>query len=364
MTVADTLRTVGRPIAYYPMLAKRLGGVNAAVFFCQIFYWQDKATSPLGVHKTRDELELETGLTHEEQVTARRKLKNCGVLIETTKRIDHKVYFRVDEIALEALLAVDPAETANNGFGKPGKMVSGNRKSRLGETANHGSAKPQKPVPRNGKPRRREAGDHGFVNEVKTTAETTKKSSSNTREATPVDNSLLPLLPSVEKPRNPEQSLISLLVGLPRCVIDSTKDRDRLQLWLDRGVTPAQFVDAHRLAISARDRDTDGRPIYAGFLARFVDEVVAGSAPLPDPDEPWWKAEETVIARGAALGVRPVKPDEHWGLYRVLVAAASRERGAIDFVLADALRFNNERLYQFARTTFGPALMPVDDYAS
>ncbi|RKE35262.1 hypothetical protein B0G76_1323 [Paraburkholderia sp. BL23I1N1] len=109
MRVADVLRELGRPIAYYPFLARYLGGVNAAVLFCQIFYWQDKATSELGVHKTSAELENETGLSYEEQRSARAALRDSGVLIETEKRIEHKIYFRVDEDALERILSAGPA---------------------------------------------------------------------------------------------------------------------------------------------------------------------------------------------------------------------------------------------------------------
>ncbi|WP_187153328.1 hypothetical protein [Candidatus Arsenophonus triatominarum] len=61
---------IGNPHAYYPNLAKPLGGLTAAILFSQIFYWQDKANSELGVYKTRDDLEEETGLTHDEQRTA------------------------------------------------------------------------------------------------------------------------------------------------------------------------------------------------------------------------------------------------------------------------------------------------------
>ncbi|MBN3848365.1 hypothetical protein G3N58_16225 [Paraburkholderia sp. Ac-20342] len=79
MRVADVLRELGRPIAYYPFLARYLGGVNAAVLFCQIFYWQDKATNELGVHKTSAELEGETGLSYEEQRSARAATPRQGV---------------------------------------------------------------------------------------------------------------------------------------------------------------------------------------------------------------------------------------------------------------------------------------------
>jgi hypothetical protein len=84
MRVADVLREFGRPIAYCPYLGRYVGGVNAAVLFYQLFYWQDKATQELGVHKTVEE--LETGLSYEERRAAHTKLRACGVLMSTIAR--------------------------------------------------------------------------------------------------------------------------------------------------------------------------------------------------------------------------------------------------------------------------------------
>ena len=105
MSAVETLKLIGRPNAYYPKLAKLLGGVNPAVLFSQLFYWQDKATSDLGVYKTRDELEEETGLSHNEQRTAIRKLQDKGVLIVTEKRLDHKTFYKIDNGKVNEILA-------------------------------------------------------------------------------------------------------------------------------------------------------------------------------------------------------------------------------------------------------------------
>jgi len=82
-----------------------LGSVNAVLFFGQIFYWQDKTDSPIGVYKSSEEIQHETGLTYREQANAREKLRASGVLVETEKRLEHRIYFRVDFDALDALLA-------------------------------------------------------------------------------------------------------------------------------------------------------------------------------------------------------------------------------------------------------------------
>ena len=99
------MRAMGKPIAYYSKLAKPLGGVSAAILFSQLFYWQDKATSDLGVYKTRDELEDETGLSHNEQRTAVKKLCEKDVLIITEKRLEHKTYYKIDDEKVNEILS-------------------------------------------------------------------------------------------------------------------------------------------------------------------------------------------------------------------------------------------------------------------
>ncbi len=44
-------------------------------------------------------------MTYREQANAREKLRDCGVLIETEKRLEHRIYFRINFDALDALLA-------------------------------------------------------------------------------------------------------------------------------------------------------------------------------------------------------------------------------------------------------------------
>ncbi|NIF51425.1 hypothetical protein [Burkholderia sp. Ax-1724] len=368
MKAADLLREIGRPIAYYPMLAKRLGGVNAAVLFCQIFYWQDKAESPLGVHKTRDELESETGLTHEEQATARRKLKKCGVLIETQKRIDHKVYFKIDESALEALLSDDSPETMNPGFGKPQTTVSGNRKQRFRETVNHGVAKQENTASRSGQSRRREAGNHGSVNRTETTAETTAA----TRASGAVDKSVAAAAENEKAHPNPnaERELTDLLIALEAArgkslTVDRSRDRTHVLTWVGKGVTAARLREAHALAAAARKRENDDRPTYTGFISTFLDAEAATPPPsVPPADVDWWLAGEPVlIAAGEKLGARPKHRDESLPVYRAVVARAAGKGPWIDAILRDAQKTGGQFL-QTIVATLGERLMPLDWYAS
>ena len=104
MRPSESLKVAGRPIAYYPKLAKPLGSVNAAILFAHFFYWHDKTENPLGVYRTAEEIEDETGLSVQEQRTARDKLKKRGVLIETEKRIEHRIYYKLDLNAFDDLM--------------------------------------------------------------------------------------------------------------------------------------------------------------------------------------------------------------------------------------------------------------------
>jgi len=104
MRPSESLKIAGRPIAYYPKLAKPLGSVNAAILFAHFFYWHDKTENPLGVYRTAEEIEDETGLSVQEQRTARDKLKKRGVLIETEKRIEHRIYYKLDLNAFDDLM--------------------------------------------------------------------------------------------------------------------------------------------------------------------------------------------------------------------------------------------------------------------
>ncbi len=102
MSLIQSMRDVGRPMAYYPRLSRFFGSVNASIFFSQLAYWQDRTDSPLGTYKTSEEWEEETGLSYREQVTARKHLVAKGFLIETHKRLEHRVFYRLDLEAIDA----------------------------------------------------------------------------------------------------------------------------------------------------------------------------------------------------------------------------------------------------------------------
>jgi hypothetical protein len=104
MKPSEALLDFGRPVAFYPGLVKHLGSVNAVLFFCQLLHYKGKEANPgLGIYKTMVEIEAETGLSRREQETARRQLRERGVLTETEKRLEHRIYFRLSLIFFDAL---------------------------------------------------------------------------------------------------------------------------------------------------------------------------------------------------------------------------------------------------------------------
>ena len=100
MRFSETLHGIGNPVAYYPGLARVVGGVTSALFLCQINFWGDKGHDPDGwIYKTQEDMTNETGLTRTEQETARRNLKKLGILEERHARLEHRLYYRINDNA-------------------------------------------------------------------------------------------------------------------------------------------------------------------------------------------------------------------------------------------------------------------------
>lgn len=135
MRPSDLLLDFGHPVAYYPGLVKYMGSPHAVIFFGQIFYWQDKAHAAEGVHKTREEIQHETGLTFEQQAVARKHLVSRGILVETNKRLEHKMFYRIDCERLNEII------NENNQFSRNGE-------TRFRETVKSNFAEEGKPSPR------------------------------------------------------------------------------------------------------------------------------------------------------------------------------------------------------------------------
>ncbi|MDR5800610.1 hypothetical protein [Caballeronia sp. LZ001] len=362
----DALNDIGRPVAYYPRLAGLVGGVKAALLLCQLRYWQSRVTDGRGVHKRSDELHAETGLSYSEQRAARHALKKAGVLIETEKRLEHRIYFRIDEEALGRLIENGDA----NQIEEPSDCENPNprnEESAFREMNNLQFANCSNHRPRNDQSVARGHADDHSVNGVKTTAEITSETTAAARVSLPVDN--FAAAAASEDEHCPERELAAQLAALETargkpCLLNGHRDRTHVLAWVTRGVTADQLREAHRRAVAARERDRDSRAVNAGFLSRFIDEVLAkgygtGGPRMESGSAAWWLGgEAAVCAEGARLGVRPKRADESLPEYRVLVAKAAGKGPWIDHVLKDAQRPGYERLYRRIVDFLGKALLP------
>lgn len=152
LSAADLMRTIGRPIAYHPALARLVGGVNAAIFLSQLIYWDERMEdSELGVYKTAEQWEAETGLSVREQTTARRQLRDRGLLTETHKRIEHKLYFKLDRDVFDRLVSEAAAGAEESDFPEQRNVDPRNAETQFGNSESAFTESPKAPSPNHAK---------------------------------------------------------------------------------------------------------------------------------------------------------------------------------------------------------------------
>lgn len=108
-----------KTVAYNVAMAKAAGGVTAGLFLCQLFYATASTTDAEGwVPYTAKAMEEDTGLTVYEQETARRLLRERGIVQEERRGIPAKLYYRIDEEALVQALTNPAPKPVRTRFGK------------------------------------------------------------------------------------------------------------------------------------------------------------------------------------------------------------------------------------------------------
>jgi len=104
MNIGELTVAVGSSVAYYPRLAIAVGGNRPGILLCWLLYWYEKGNDEDGwIWKNSDEIEAETGLSYEEQKTARKQLRSTGILEEKYDRLNHRMGFRIDLDRLETV---------------------------------------------------------------------------------------------------------------------------------------------------------------------------------------------------------------------------------------------------------------------
>ena len=84
------------PIAFHRSFVS-FGKATGAILLSQMCYWSKRTNDEDGwFWKTREQWTEETGLTREEQETARARLVKCGAISEEIKGMPARLYFRVN----------------------------------------------------------------------------------------------------------------------------------------------------------------------------------------------------------------------------------------------------------------------------
>ena len=151
MTKSEIQSILGaKTVSFNALFAKATGSVTAAVFLSQAVFWQEKAKFKNALEtmdfdgeayfsKTAAEWYEETGLSTEQQKTARKPLVASGILKEKRAGLPAKMYFRID---------IDALVSGISAYLNMGITVSGFSANR----------KPENPRTLNGKFRKQEAG--------------------------------------------------------------------------------------------------------------------------------------------------------------------------------------------------------------
>lgn len=141
MTKSDIQSVLGaKTVSYNSLFAKAIRNVPAAVFLSQAIFWQEKAKfknaldtveidSEVYFAKTGAEWFDETGLTSEQQKTARKYLCGATILKEKLAGVPAKMYFRID---IDALVS---GISAYLNTGVPVSGISANRLTEIPRTS-------------------------------------------------------------------------------------------------------------------------------------------------------------------------------------------------------------------------------------
>lgn len=98
-------------VTYHVAVAEALDSIAAAIFAEQIAFWQHR--SPDGwVYRTQEQIQEYTALKRRPQDTARKHLKELGLLQEKRKA-QNRLHYHLDLQALEALVLSGPAVVHN-----------------------------------------------------------------------------------------------------------------------------------------------------------------------------------------------------------------------------------------------------------
>ncbi len=131
-------------VAYQRGLARAIGCHSAGLLLSQFWYWTQRL--PEGrdgwFHKTMPEIEQETVMGRREQDSARKKLRDLGLLEERKQGQPAKLWFRLNRRGVVELLRQDARERGKISLPEPSLQsdlqFGGKRQTRLAESAKQG----------------------------------------------------------------------------------------------------------------------------------------------------------------------------------------------------------------------------------
>lgn len=131
----NLIELLDRPIAFHRPFVELGLGISGALFLSQSLYWSRRTNASGYFYKTQDEWESETGMSRREQETARRKLKSLGILEEKKQGVPCRVFYRINDEKLLALLDEKQQEKQSNpDCTKAPNQYGGMRQTRMAES--------------------------------------------------------------------------------------------------------------------------------------------------------------------------------------------------------------------------------------
>lgn len=131
-----------KPIAFNKHYVDLGCGINGALMLSQLVYWADKAKDPNGwIYKTGKEWTEETGLNRREQDTARKNLRELGLIEEHKHGVPCKIHYKVnqDELYRKLLESAQKRQTEcterTNCMHKSAKLNAQNSQTNTESTA-------------------------------------------------------------------------------------------------------------------------------------------------------------------------------------------------------------------------------------
>jgi hypothetical protein len=113
--LSEAMKRLGRPVVFYPFLAKLIG-MEEAILLAQLVYWTPRSRNEHGwVFKSAEDLENETSLTYRQQRRVREELCTYGLLQERYSREEHRLYLRVVPEAIDRLASESQAPDETSG---------------------------------------------------------------------------------------------------------------------------------------------------------------------------------------------------------------------------------------------------------